>query len=81
MSLDDLNSLKLAIDTNNHSFYHGNIDEALSELVSQALEIKEALGDNGVEDIKKMGELLDSTLTELAILKKDKDDTIKELHE
>ena len=80
MNLNELNSLKLAIDTSNHSFYNGNMDEALSELVDQALEIKEALGENGVEDIKDMSKLLDSTLTELSRLKdENKKDAVWEI--
>jgi hypothetical protein len=40
MHIEDLESLKLAIDTNNPGLYHGHWEDALSEVVDELLEVK-----------------------------------------
>jgi hypothetical protein len=41
MHIEDLESLKLAIDTNNPGLYHGHWEDALSEVVDELIEVKE----------------------------------------
>jgi hypothetical protein len=45
MHIEDLESLKLAIDTNNPSLFHGHWEDALSEVVDELLEFKSSEDD------------------------------------
>jgi hypothetical protein len=70
MHIEDLESLKLAIDTNNPGLYHGHWEDALSEVVEELLECKERneeLADAKNEYAEARGYVGDS-LTEIAEL-------------
>lgn len=80
MKLEDLQSLKLAIDTNNHSFYNGNIDDALSELVEEAIATRDELSDatdHGVEDVAELVSLYRGAMNEVAKFEGDKENTVE----
>ena len=83
MTLNDLQSLKLAIDTNNPGFYHGNMDDALSALVDELLEIEEHLDDvdsnAGVENVGELVSLYNGAMNEVAKLEEDKGNIVEVL--
>ena len=82
MQLDDLNSLKLAIDTNNPGFYHGNMDDALSELVDELIGVHaelEKATEFDVENVSELVGLYKGALNEVAKLEEDKGSTVMEV--
>lgn len=80
MTLQDLQSLKLAIDTSNPGFYSGNMDDALSEVVEELLDLKQVLAnatDHGVHDVEELVELYKGALNEVAKLEEDKENIME----
>ncbi len=76
MKLEDLESLKLAIDTGNIGYYHGDFTQAFVDVVDELLEIKSAaetyndkvdtIKDELVEKVEELQELTKS-LEELVV--------------
>lgn len=61
--IKDLDGLKLALDTNDMSFFHGNMEEIVKEMVNYLTEVHETLDDLGfenIEDLKSTLEKLDA---------------------
>lgn len=83
MNLNDLNSLKLAIDTGNHRFYPGNMDDALSELVDELIGVHATLGDAARFDVNSVSELAGlykGTMARVAELEEDAKTNIMEIN-
>lgn len=55
----DVQGLKLAIDTGNPHFYNGRLEDALSELVDEAENVRLILEEQGVDSVAELATLYD----------------------
>lgn len=82
MQLEDLKSLKLALDTNNPGLYHGNWEDVLSEVVDDLLEFKEPEEENEeykvlFEQAEKIAETAIEEIDEIKVTLNNYDDEVE----
>ncbi len=84
MNLNDLHSLKLAIDTGTPDYYNGRMEDALSELVEDAMSVQEALesvdSDAGVDSVAELVSLYNEALHPSAEPKEDANVNLMEVN-
>jgi hypothetical protein len=69
MRIDDLERLKLALDTRDESFYHDDIEHALREVVDELIRLRNEMGSYDVDDLKSLTESAEDLETAEARIK------------